>query len=203
MVAVIPVASMAAANASLEAQGFGPRNFSVPAFTGYNATHAALHAWTDVAFQTAVLALAGVVTEISDGDPVARTQALIAAQGATWGDQAQALPEGGDWPSGSHPVTAGQLLRYGTSLWYVIQSHNRAVYGGDPAQYPALLRRVRNPAVVELWHQPLDQFDSYRTTNPFVGHADECLWTDGKVYRTKIDFNTYSPAGYPAGWQLQ
>lgn len=30
LVAIIPVASLIAANAALESQGFGPRNFSVP-----------------------------------------------------------------------------------------------------------------------------------------------------------------------------
>lgn len=54
MCAIIPVASLIAANAALESQGFGPRNFSVPAYGGTGVTHAALHAWEDAAFTAAV-----------------------------------------------------------------------------------------------------------------------------------------------------
>ena len=39
--AIIPVGSLAAANASLEAAGFGPRNFSFPAYGATGATHTA------------------------------------------------------------------------------------------------------------------------------------------------------------------
>lgn len=98
--AIIPVASLDAANSTLETAGFGPRNFSVPAYGATGATHAALHAWGDPAFVAAVKATPGVVWEESEGDPVSRTQALIAAQGAKWGDQAPALPTTGN-------VTAG------------------------------------------------------------------------------------------------
>ena len=85
----------------------------------------------------------------------------------------------------------------------MIQSHDRAIYGGDPAQYAALIRRVRIPGVVEAWKQPLDQFDAYHKTNPFTGYGDECLWSDGKVYRSTIDNNVWSPAAYPQGWQVR
>lgn len=78
--AIIPVASSAAANAALEAQGFGIGNFSVPAYGATGATHAALHAWGDPPFNAAVKAIAGVVYAEGTGDPVARTKALIEAQ---------------------------------------------------------------------------------------------------------------------------
>lgn len=106
--AIVPVASLLAANAALEAQGFGPSNFSVPAYTGSRATHAALHAWNDPAFAAAVKALPGVAYEESEGDPVTRTKALIEAQGAQWGAQAPELPDG--------PVTADTLYRYDGGL---------------------------------------------------------------------------------------
>lgn len=54
IVAIVPVANLAAANASLQAQGFGPGNFSVPAYGATGATHAALHAWDDPAFSAVI-----------------------------------------------------------------------------------------------------------------------------------------------------
>ena len=44
--AIIPVAQMQAANASLEAAGFGPRNFSVPAYGAAGANLTAIEAFT-------------------------------------------------------------------------------------------------------------------------------------------------------------
>ena len=80
--AIIPVASLAAANAALEAQGFGIGNFSVPAYGATGATHAALHAWDDPPFNAAVKAIAGVVYAEGTDDPVTRTKTLIKAQNA-------------------------------------------------------------------------------------------------------------------------
>ena len=89
--AIIPAANLQAANDALDAQGFGPNNFSVASFTGAIAAHAALHAWNDPAFSAAVKAIAGVVWEESEGDPVVRTQTLIESQGAQWGANAPPL----------------------------------------------------------------------------------------------------------------
>lgn len=184
--AIIPVASIAAANAALEAQGFGIGNFSVPAYGATGATHAALHAWDDPPFNAAVKAIAGVVYAEGTGDPVARTKTLIEAQGAKWGAQAPALPSTGN-------VTAGSLYRLGDSLWSVIQSFNRTIYRAYPSTYPALIRRVRDPYKAEAWRQPLDQYDSYKLVNAFTGKADECVH-GGKFWRSKVDNNVWEPA---------
>lgn len=94
MVAIIPVANILTANDTLNntantpgKKSHGPNNFSVPAYTGAAATHGALHSWSDPVFEAAVKAIPNVVWEISDGDPVTRTQAPITAQGAKWGAQ--------------------------------------------------------------------------------------------------------------------
>lgn len=177
--AIIPVANLAAANASLEAAGFGPRNFSVPAYGATGATHGALHAWEDAAFIAAVGAIAGVVLDHSSGDPVARTQALIAAQGAKWGAQAPMLPTSGN-------AQAGTLYAYdrnGTrELWYCIQTFSRTTYGAVPETYPALIRRMRVPGEVLPWVQPTDQFDAYKLANAFTGQPDRCTY-GGKAWR--------------------
>lgn len=186
LVAIVPVASLAAANAALEAQTFGPSNFSVPAYGATGATHAALHAWDDPAFTAAVKAIAGVITDELAGDPVTRTKALIEAQGAKWGAQAPALPATGN-------ATAGSLYRFENALWSVIQTFNRSTYGRHPNTYPALIRSVRDPHQREAWRQPLDQYDSYKLVNAFTGAADACIY-NGKTWRTKVDNNVWEPA---------
>ena len=86
--AIVPAQHLIATNAALEAQGFGPANFSVQCFPAAGASHAALHAWHDPAFTAAVTALPNVAYDIGEGDPITRTRALIEAQGAQWGDNA-------------------------------------------------------------------------------------------------------------------
>jgi len=192
IVAIIPVAQLLAANNTLGAAGWGYGNLSVPAYTGPAATHAATHCWDNVEFRAALEAIAGMVVQVGEGDPVARTKALIEAQGARWGAQAPDLPNSGT-------VAAGSLYRHDGSLWSVIQSFSRTTYGAPPATYPALIRRVREPFSVEEWKQPLDQYDSYNLVNPFTGGPDRCLF-GGKTYATKLNANVWSPGGYPAGW---
>ena len=190
--AIVPVANLAAANATLETKGFGPRNFSVPAYVGANATFAALHAWHDAAFNAAVKAIAGVVWQEGEGDPVARTKTLIEAQGAQWG--ARAPPLTGN-------VTAGKLYRHtDQSLWSVIQNYNADTYP-DPEAVPALVRRAREPGKALPWVQPLDANDAYKLVNPFTGKPDEA--TDaGKTWRVSqadgAGNNTWKPGAF--GW---
>lgn len=192
--AIIPVASLVAANKALEGAGFGPGNFSVPAYTGPAPTHAALHAWTDAAFQAAVAAIAGVVTESSDGDPVSRTKALIEAQGAIWGAQAPTLPDTGN-------VTAGKYYQFDGDLWYVIQTYSRTTYPAHPSTLPAVITRVRPPGKVEPYSQPLYEFSAYKLVNPFTGKPDECTH-DGKDWivglTDQAGNNTWTPGEY--GW---
>lgn len=174
MVAIVPIAGIQSANATLNEAGFGPSNFSVPAYTGAAVTHGALHSWDSPAFEAAVQAIPGVVTEISEGDPVARTKALIELQGAKFGAQAPALPSTGN-------VTAGSMYRFGDKLWSVIQTFSRTTYPADPATYPALIRVVHEPGVVAPWKAPTDQYDAYKLVNPFNGKPDQCTH-NGKTW---------------------
>ena len=167
MCAVIPISDIQSANVALNTLGYGPNNFSVPAYTGAAVTHGALHSWNDPEFEADVKAIPNVVWEISEGDPVARTQALIAAQGAKWGAQAPQLPDVGI-------VTAGSLYRFDNLLWSVIQTFDRTTYNAHPSTYPALIRTVHEPGVVAPWKQPIDQYDAYKLVNPFNGLPDQC-----------------------------
>jgi hypothetical protein len=113
--AIIPITSVAAANATLEAQGYGPNNFSVVCYNGATPTHGAFHCWHDTLFVDAVKSIPGVVWEESNGDPFARTNALIVAHGATWTGAAIDLPEEG-------VVNAGGMYRWGEKVWGVIHT---------------------------------------------------------------------------------
>ena len=199
LVAIIPVANLISANATLSEQGHGEHCFSVPAYNNTGPTHAALHAWDDPAFAAHVKALPGVVTEESSGDPVARTEALIDAQGAKWGAQAPMLPTSGT-------VTAGTLYQYAepdesVTIWSVIQSFSRTAYSAHPDTYPALIRRIRSPYVRELWRQPIDQYDAYKLVNPFTGKPDESIHAGQDWYVSAADGdgnNVWEPGGF--GW---
>lgn len=201
MVAIVPIANILTANDTLNntaqtpgKKSHGPNNFSVPAYTGAAVTHGALHSWSDPEFEADVKAIPNVVWEISDGDPVTRTQALIAAQGAKWGAQAPQLPSTGN-------VTAGSLYQFDTDLWSVIQTFSRTTYSAHPSTYPALIRRVHVPGELEPWKQPIDQYDAYKLVNPFNGKPDQCTHKGFTWKVTQADGsgnNVWEPGDY--GW---
>ena len=173
MVAIIPIANILTANDTLNntantpgKKSHGHNCFSVPAYTGLAATHGALHSWSDPEFEADVKAISNVVWEISEGDPVTRTQELIAAQGAKWGAKAAQLPDTGT-------VTSGDLYRYEELLWSVIQTFNRTTYNAHPVTYPALIRRIAEPGTIPAWWQPLDANDAPKLVNPFTGKPDQ------------------------------
>lgn len=196
LVAVVPAANTQAANASLESQGFGPGNFSVPAYGGASAVpaFAALHAWQEGVFAAAIKAIPGVVWEEGDGDPGTRTQALIQAQGARWPARAPDLPNSGN-------AIAGTLYRFGEDYWRCIQTFSRSTYNAHPSTYPALIRRVRIPGVLYEWYQPIDGFDAWKLLNPFTGQPEECLFNGEVWYVTQADGsgnNIWQPGVF--GW---
>jgi len=160
--AAIPVANLTTANATLEAQGFGPGNFSVPVYTNTAPTHATLHCWDYPAFEAAVKALPNVTWSTAEGTPAERVQAAVAPVSGHWAGNAQPL---------TGQVTPGLYRDADDVLWWVIQPYNTAVYP-DPAIIPALIRRARVPGVAAPWVQPLDQFDAYKLVNPFTGEPD-------------------------------
>ena len=170
--ASIPLANLKAANDALELAGFGPNNFSVPAYSnGPSPTHGLLHAWTDAAFQAAVAALPGVVIQNELADPTVTTKAVATTAGCTWGQDANLLT--GTVTPGLHKDAQG-------NVWWVIQSYNTATYP-DPKVIPALIRKARNPHAVEAWEQPLDGFNAYKLSNPFTGKPDRCTY-NGKTW---------------------
>ncbi len=170
--AMIPVAQMASANTALEAAGFGPRNFAVPAYTGPNPTYGVFHAWDDPAFRAAVEAIPNVVIVDDQADPQASVNAVVNTVSGDWGGDAKPL---------TGTVTPGLYKDANGAMWWVIQTYNTATWP-DPAVIPALIRRARTPSEIAPWVQPIDQFDAYKLVNAFTGQPDRVTF-NGQTWR--------------------
>ena len=96
-------------------------------------------------------------------------------------------------------VKVGEIYRYYTKLYEVIQAHTTQ---GDwkPTSTPALFKVVTpkvtegGDEIVPDFVQPTGAHDSYKKGDKVV--------FEGKVYESLIDNNAYSPSAYPAGWRL-
>jgi hypothetical protein len=190
--ASINSSSMAAANAELELQGFGPGNFSVPTYAGPSPSVAILHYWNDPVFEAAVAAIPGVTIQQGLATPSDTVVELCDTVGVEWG---------GDAPLLTGNVTPGLYVDASGVLWWVIQSYNTAVYS-DPSAIPALIRRARVPGEVLPWKQPLDQFDAYKLMDVFTGKPDQCTYNGFTWKVTQSDGsgnNVWTPTTY--GWQ--
>jgi hypothetical protein len=187
--ASIPVDQMITANETLENAGFGPNNFSVPAYTGPSPALGLLHSWSDAAFEVAVAAIPGVVIQQGLADPIATTSALA----GEWG--AEAKPLQGNVTPGLYKDDAGVL-------WWVIQSYNTATYP-NPALIPALIRLAKIPGEVLPWQQPLDQYDAYKLLNAFTDLPDRCTHEGFEWYVSQADGagnNIWEPGVF--GWTV-
>jgi hypothetical protein len=74
-----------------------------------------------------------------------------------------------------------------------IQAH-MTLEAWEPNNTPSLWKAESGGEVSE-WVQPTGAHDAFRINSLM-------RYTDGKVYKSLIDYNTYSPQTYPAGWQL-
>lgn len=215
--ASIPVANLMAANAELEAKGFGPNNFRIPVYTtGPAPTHATLHCGGNVRdasgneeypgshnFLATIKALDGVQfydPDEPEADQISAPKARVR----------EACPSGSKFGFYVEPlagsVTAGNLYYTvdGDSrlLWWVIQSYDADVYS-DPTVIPALVRRARVPGVVEPWVQPIDQYDAYKLENPFTGQPDRVTHAGQTWDVTQADGsgnNVWAPGVF--GWVI-
>lgn len=89
-------------------------------------------------------------------------------------------------------VSAGEVYRWDGTLVEVIQSHTTQS-DWTPDVVPALFK-VHRTAAVEPWVQPTGGHDAYQT-------GDLVLF-NGNTYQSTINANVWSPADYPAGWNL-
>lgn len=192
LAAILPAALAEAANASLAEQGHGLRCFSILAWGAASAApaFAALHTWHHAPLVERIKALDGVIwEEDGEGTPRERVAALIAAQGAEWGSDAPELPDGMVQPG---------LYRYGDDGHRrIIQAYDRSIYGGDPADYPALARIARDPRRVLPWKQPIDGFDAYQIE---TGFGPERVVHNGVTWVNTVAGNVWAPSVY--GWDI-
>jgi hypothetical protein len=194
--AIIPVADMDAANQALEAQGYGPNNFSVPAFNGANPGFGLLHSWSDSAFQTAVEALPNVTLSSLPDSPEVLVTEVTDAVGATWAQNA--LPLTG-------VVTPGLYYYIDDSLWWVIQQYDTNIWPDPNAPgLQALVVRARIPGEVTTWVQPINQFTAYYLVNPFTNAPDEVTHNGQTWFVSQGDgagLNIWEPGVF--GWMVK
>lgn len=86
----------------------------------------------------------------------------------------------------------GDLIAYEGTLYQVIQAHTSQA-DWTPDAVPALFVSKTPAGVIPDWVQPTGAHDAYNI-------GDKVIF-EGRVYRSLIDGNTWSPAIYPAGWE--
>lgn len=98
---------------------------------------------------------------------------------------------------------AGDVFSYNDNLYQVIQAHTSQSDwkpDGVPALYKVYLNvSVKTPdgeeiEVIADFVQPTGAHDAYKT-------GDKVRF-EGKIYKSKVDNNAYSPAAYAANWEL-
>lgn len=100
------------------------------------------------------------------------------------------------WDGGGKAYVAGDRVRYGGTLFKVLQNHTSQA-DWPPESAVSLFAEVLipDPDAIPVWQQP----DS---TNPYmIGDRVHYPAEDSPVYESIIDNNVYSPEDYPTGWR--
>lgn len=76
----------------------------------------------------------------------------------------------------------------------LLQNYDSTIYTGEPEELPAQWGFV--------WSNKPEHAKPFVaiSTSPYM--IGNCCTENGKVYRSKIDNNTWSPSDYPAGWEI-
>lgn len=76
----------------------------------------------------------------------------------------------------------------------LLQNYDSTIYTGEPEELPAQWGFV--------WSCDPKHAKPFvaLSTSPYM--TDNCCSEDGKIYRSKIDNNVWSPSAYPDGWEL-
>ena len=95
-------------------------------------------------------------------------------------------------------VTCGVNEVGDPQLYRCIQAHT-SQSDWTPDKTPALWSAIGlAPDDVPIWSQPTGAADAYN-----IGDRVHYPDADGPVYVSKIDGNVWSPAAYPAGWEVE
>lgn len=96
--------------------------------------------------------------------------------------------------------TAGVFITYGKNevgdpqLYKVVQAHTSQA-DWTPSSTPALYETIGlNESGYPIWSKPSGAHDAY--------NKGDIVDYDGRLYKSLIDGNVYSPDEYPSGWEL-
>ena len=89
----------------------------------------------------------------------------------------------------------GECVRDNNQVWQLLQPYDSNTYKEHPENLRAQwsLCHTKDPAKAKPYVQSLGTSGMYM--------KDECCTENGKVYKSKIDNNVWTPSGYPAGWE--
>ena len=89
----------------------------------------------------------------------------------------------------------GQVVKDNGQVWQLLQPYDSKTYKDHPENLRAQwsLCHTKDPAKAKPYVAPMGQSGMYM--------KDECCTENGKVYRSKVDNNVWTPSGYPAGWE--
>ena len=100
------------------------------------------------------------------------------------------------WSGDSVAYSVGDRVYYDGVLYKVVQAHT-SLPTWTPDITASLFAKVLipsdDPEVIPDWEQP-------ESTNPYM--TGDKVRYEGHIYESLIDYNIWSPAGYPAGWRL-
>lgn len=100
-----------------------------------------------------------------------------------------------DWAPGD--FIAGDVRKHLGQVWECAQGHSNANNpdiepGKSPAQW--FPYHSKSPEYAKPYVPPQGAHDAYQ-------EGEHCIY-DGKLYMSKINANTWTPTGYPQGWEL-
>lgn len=98
------------------------------------------------------------------------------------------------WSGDTHEYLKDERVLYDGILYKCLQAHI-SQENWNPVSAASLWAKVLIPDanIIPEWEQP-------NSTNPYM-IGDKVLF-NGQVYESVIDNNIWSPAAYPAGWQI-
>lgn len=98
-----------------------------------------------------------------------------------------------------HAYKQNDRFQYNGSLYKVNQNHTSAAQWvpGETGTESLYTNLMLDESGYQIWKQPTGAHDAYNTGD-IVRYPDK----DGKLYKSLIDGNVYSPDTYPQGWEI-
>ena len=89
----------------------------------------------------------------------------------------------------------GECVRDNGQVWQLLQPYDSTTYKDHPENLRAQwsLCHTKNPLKAKPYVEPMGTSGVYM--------IDECCTENGKVYKSLIDSNVWTPSAYPTGWE--